>query len=128
MMYPLWSTLCWRPRVRLGVRRAGVITRACPHVCCCCAACVCNLGLAPASQQPRSTRAGAGRLAFVGHSQGTTQAFAALASQPGLAAQLSCAVMLAPAVHMRHIQSYPLNFLAAMDADRVGRCCAREAP
>lgn len=59
------------------------------------------------------------QLAFVGHSQGTTQAFAALASQPELRRQLSFAAMLAPAVHMRHIRSYPLQVLASMDADRV---------
>ena len=65
-----------------------------------------------------------GQLAYVGHSQGTTQMFAALSSSPALRARLSLAVMLAPAVHMRHIQALPLQVLAAMDADKVRiQCC-----
>ena len=65
-----------------------------------------------------------GQLAYVGHSQGTTQMFAALSSNPALRARLSLAVMLAPAVHMRHIQALPLQVLAAMDADKVrSQCC-----
>jgi hypothetical protein len=63
--------------------------------------------------------AGCARLAFVGHSQGTTQAFGALAANPGLRDRLSLAIMLAPAVHMRFIQSPALRVLAAMDADTV---------
>ncbi|KAL4857745.1 Lysosomal acid lipase/cholesteryl ester hydrolase [Chlorella vulgaris] len=62
---------------------------------------------------------GCARLAFVGHSQGTTQAFGALAANPGLRDRLSLAVMLAPAVHMRFIQSPALRVLAAMDADTL---------
>lgn len=68
---------------------------------------------------PCSPAAGCARLAFVGHSQGTTQAFGALAANPGLRDRLSLAVMLAPAVHMRFIQSPALRVLAAMDADTV---------
>jgi hypothetical protein len=50
--------------------------------------------------------------------------FAALSSSPALRARLSLAVMLAPAVHMRHIQALPLQVLAAMDADKVrSQCC-----
>jgi len=71
----------------------------------------CSLAVVPAGNSSR--------LAFIGHSQGTTQTFAALASRAELRRQLSFAAMLAPAVHMRHIRSYPLQVLAAMDADRV---------
>lgn len=63
---------------------------------------------------------GAAHMAFVGHSQGTTQLFAALAAQPALRSRLSVAVMLAPAVHMRGIHAPMMQILAAMDADRVG--------
>ena len=71
-----------------------------------------------------SGRNAGGQLAYVGHSQGTTQMFAALSSSPALRARLSLAIMLAPAVHMRHIQALPLQVLAAMDADKVGsQCC-----
>lgn len=62
---------------------------------------------------------GAAQLAYVGHSQGTTQLFAALASQPALRSRLSVAVMLAPAVHMRGIRAPAMQILAAMDADRL---------
>ena len=41
----------------------------------------------PASLVHALARTNASALAYVGHSQGTTLAFAALASQPGLAAQ-----------------------------------------
>ncbi|PSC70369.1 lysosomal acid lipase cholesteryl ester hydrolase [Micractinium conductrix] len=62
---------------------------------------------------------GASQLAYVGHSQGTTQAFAALASSPALRRRLSLAVMLAPAVHMGNIRRLPFEILAALDADRI---------
>ncbi|KAL4438220.1 hypothetical protein ABPG77_010581 [Micractinium sp. CCAP 211/92] len=62
---------------------------------------------------------GSPQLAYVGHSQGTTQLFAALAAQPALRDRLSVAVMLAPAVHMRGIHAPAMQILAAMDADRL---------
>ena len=64
---------------------------------------------------------GAATLAYVGHSQGSTQMFAALGGAGGgeMAARLSGAVMLAPAVHMRYVQSLPMVLLAQMQADKV---------
>ncbi|EFN56361.1 hypothetical protein CHLNCDRAFT_35098 [Chlorella variabilis] len=64
-------------------------------------------------------QSGCTQLAYVGHSQGTTQMFAALASNPALRGKLCVAVMLAPAVHMRYIASPALQVLAAMDADKL---------
>lgn len=45
--------------------------------------------------------------------------FAALASNPALLQQLSLAVMLAPAVYMRHVASLPMVALASLDVDKV---------
>lgn len=62
---------------------------------------------------------GAERVAYVGHSQGTTQAIAALASNADLRSRVSIAVMLAPAVFMAHMSSYPMLALAELQADQL---------
>lgn len=96
---------------------------------CSCTLLICSPRLDMATPSCIPSLAGnASSLAFIGHSQGTTQTFAALASRPELRSRLSFAAMLAPAVQMRHIRSYPLQVLAAMDADRVsGRLAADRA-
>lgn len=58
-------------------------------------------------------------LAYVGHSQGTTVALAALSTQAPLRAALRPVVLLAPAVSLRHIQSIPMLTLARLQADQV---------
>ena len=59
------------------------------------------------------------QLAYVGHSQGTTQLLAALAASPVLRPKLAIAALLAPAVHMRSIRSPPLQVLADLNADQA---------
>lgn len=62
---------------------------------------------------------GCATLAYVGHSQGTTVALAALSTQGALRAALRPVVLLAPAISLRHIQSIPMLTLARLQADQV---------
>ena len=103
---------------------AGVSCRGPPPACACCPAFK-HMQPLHCPLAPLFAAAGASQLAYVGHSQGTTQAFAALASSPALRRRLSLAVMLAPAVHMGNIRRLPFEILAALDADRAsaGRGC-----
>eukprot|EP00884_Botryococcus_braunii_P012670 jgi/Botrbrau1/21403/Bobra.0216s0022.1 len=61
----------------------------------------------------------AGTLSYVGHSQGTTIALAALSSSPTLASKINFAVLLAPVTFTGHITSRPLVTLAHMKTDEV---------
>ncbi|KAL6768086.1 LIP1 [Auxenochlorella protothecoides x Auxenochlorella symbiontica] len=61
---------------------------------------------------------GCATLAYVGHSQGTTVALAALSTQGALRAALRPVVLLAPAISLRHIQSIPMLTLARLQADQ----------
>ena len=62
-----------------------------------------------------------------GHSQGTTTALAAFAEDPGLAAKVSAAALLAPAAFLQHLASPPIRELATLDTDtvRVHLACDR---
>eukprot|EP00873_Tetraselmis_striata_P026284 jgi/Tetstr1/446548/TSEL_034073.t1 len=62
---------------------------------------------------------GGQRLGYVGHSQGTTMALAALSSQPSLARKLSVAVLLAPVAFTTHITSSPIRTMANLDTEQV---------
>eukprot|EP00013_Stygamoeba_regulata_P029755 CAMPEP_0177655296 /NCGR_PEP_ID=MMETSP0447-20121125/14874_1 /TAXON_ID=0 /ORGANISM="Stygamoeba regulata, Strain BSH-02190019" /LENGTH=300 /DNA_ID=CAMNT_0019159171 /DNA_START=527 /DNA_END=1429 /DNA_ORIENTATION=- len=61
----------------------------------------------------------ASRLAYVGHSEGTTQLFAALAIDPSLEKSLNCFVGLGPVMTVRHITSPFLRMAAFLRLDRV---------
>ena len=54
-----------------------------------------------------------------GHSQGTTLALAAFSENPGLAARVSAAALLAPVAFLQHLQSPPIRALAKIDTDAV---------
>lgn len=58
---------------------------------------------------------GAEKIGFVGHSQGTTIAFAAFSSDKTLADHISIAVMLAPVAFATHITSKIMKWLARLD-------------
>lgn len=58
-------------------------------------------------------------LAVVGHSQGSTQVFAALASRPSLGKHISIFVALGPAVYVRYVSSIPLLMLAHLHSDEL---------
>ena len=59
------------------------------------------------------------KLAFIGHSQGTTQAFAALASHPPLQHRIALFVALGPAAFVRYTDSIPLLILAQLHSDEL---------
>jgi pimeloyl-ACP methyl ester carboxylesterase len=62
---------------------------------------------------------GAATLSYVGHSQGCTQAFAALSADAALRRQLDVFVALAPAVYLRRVSSLPMLFLARLEIDQL---------
>ena len=59
------------------------------------------------------------RIAYVGHSQGATQAFAALSAAPELQQYISICIALGPAIYVRYTSSVPLLLLAQMQADQL---------
>jgi len=60
------------------------------------------------------------QLAYVGHSQGTTTALAAIAeNHAGLAAKISAAALLAPVAFLQHLDSPPIKELATLGTDAV---------
>ena len=59
------------------------------------------------------------KLAYIGHSQGTTQAFAALSAAPQLQSKIALFVALGPAVFVRFTSSIPLLLLAQLQADQL---------
>lgn len=59
------------------------------------------------------------KLGYIGHSQGTTQAFAALSAAPELQRNLALFVALGPAVFVRFTSSIPLLLLAQLQADQL---------
>mmetsp|Transcript_23478 Transcript_23478/g.67051 ORF Transcript_23478/g.67051 Transcript_23478/m.67051 type:complete len:494 (-) Transcript_23478:115-1596(-) len=62
---------------------------------------------------------GGSRLAYVGHSEGTTQAFAALAWNTDLASKISVFVALAPAVFVESVKVPFLRAGAALGLDKM---------
>lgn len=62
---------------------------------------------------------GVPRLAYVGYSQGTTMALAALSSQPQLAAAVTGAVLLAPVAFVGHMSSPLFSLMAQLDTEKV---------
>ncbi|KAK9831388.1 hypothetical protein WJX81_000112 [Elliptochloris bilobata] len=75
----------------------------------------------PASIAHALAVSNASKLAYVGHSQGSTIGLAALASQPALAAKISVGVLMAPVMHLAHCSSVPLVLLAKTNSDTVAR-------
>lgn len=54
-----------------------------------------------------------------GHSQGTTMALAAFASDPALSQRITAAALLAPVAFLQHLESPPIRALAAIDTNVV---------
>lgn len=73
----------------------------------------------PASIDYILAATGAASLGYVGHSQGTTMGFAALASQPDLAQKVNVAIMMAPVTFLGHITSQPVEAMARLQADQM---------
>jgi pimeloyl-ACP methyl ester carboxylesterase len=61
------------------------------------------------------TVTGAAKIGYVGHSQGTTQGFAAFLSNPQLASQISAYAALAPVVRVGHMSNVLLRFLVDLN-------------
>jgi pimeloyl-ACP methyl ester carboxylesterase len=55
------------------------------------------------------------QLSYVGHSQGTTQAFAAFSSNPILAKKIAAFAALAPVTRVGHLSNKLLQLLADID-------------
>jgi len=58
---------------------------------------------------------GAKKLAYIGHSEGTTQAFAGLIENPSLANKISIFIALAPVAYVHHTGSLLLRIMADFD-------------
>jgi len=68
------------------------------------------------------TRTGQKSVLYVGHSQGTTQMFAALAENYGqLKSKISLFIALSPVAYVRYITSVPIKMMADLDMDRIIR-------
>jgi len=59
------------------------------------------------------------KLAYVGHSQGATQSFAALSAKPALQQNIAILVALAPAIYLRYTSSIPFLILAQLHTDQM---------
>lgn len=59
------------------------------------------------------------RISFVGFSQGSTVALAALASQPELAQRLKAVALMGPVSYLQHLESQPLKMLASLNSDML---------
>lgn len=59
------------------------------------------------------------KIAYVGHSEGTTQMFAMLATCPELASKLSCFTALGPVARVGNLDSYVLKLLGQFYGDRL---------
>lgn len=59
------------------------------------------------------------QLAYVGHSQGTTIALAAMSENKRLQEQLSIAILLGPAAFASHVSSKAMIFLADLHTDQI---------
>jgi pimeloyl-ACP methyl ester carboxylesterase len=59
------------------------------------------------------------KIAYIGHSQGATQAFAALSAMPALQQQIALFIALAPAVYLRDTFSIPFLILAQLHTDEM---------
>lgn len=59
------------------------------------------------------------KLAYVGHSQGATQAFAALSAKPALQQKIAALIALAPAIFLRYTSSIPFLLLAQLHTDQM---------
>jgi pimeloyl-ACP methyl ester carboxylesterase len=57
------------------------------------------------------------KLTYIGHSEGTIQAFLGLISLPEMASKLNLYVPLAPIAYVGHVKSLLLQAMAAFDAD-----------
>lgn len=57
------------------------------------------------------------RISYVGFSQGSTVALAALSSQPELAQRLKAVALMGPVSYMTHLESQPLKMLASLNSD-----------
>eukprot|EP00455_Lapot_gusevi_P033886 TRINITY_DN3717_c0_g1_i4.p1 TRINITY_DN3717_c0_g1~~TRINITY_DN3717_c0_g1_i4.p1 ORF type:complete len:263 (+),score=104.78 TRINITY_DN3717_c0_g1_i4:127-915(+) len=66
-----------------------------------------------------SQNTGHASIGYVGHSQGTTQAFAAFLLNPAIADKVNVFVALAPALYVGHQQSVLLSILAGFDVDKL---------
>mmetsp|Transcript_25167 Transcript_25167/g.35133 ORF Transcript_25167/g.35133 Transcript_25167/m.35133 type:complete len:233 (+) Transcript_25167:298-996(+) len=59
------------------------------------------------------------KIAYIGHSEGTTQMFAMLATCPELASKLSCFTALGPVARVGNLDSRVLKLLGQLYADRI---------
>ena len=59
------------------------------------------------------------KLVYVGHSQGTTQAFAAFSEQPELNSKVALFVALAPVAYVDHQKSILISLLADFDIANI---------
>lgn len=64
-------------------------------------------------------RTGMEKIAYVGHSQGSTTAFAALSSNADLSSHISIGVMLGPVAFASHITNPFMGSLARMNTDQI---------
>jgi len=62
---------------------------------------------------------GQSQVAYVGHSQGTTQMFAAASLSADVRAKLSIFVALAPAAYVQHQTSFLVSLMADLDIDQI---------
>lgn len=62
---------------------------------------------------------GASSLSYIGHSQGTIQAFAGFPSFPNLAKKINLFVGMAPVAYVHHQRGWALNVIADLDVDRI---------
>ena len=58
-------------------------------------------------------------LAYIGHSQGTIQAFAGFSSLPELAKKINLFVGMAPVAYVHHQRGWALNIIADLDVDKL---------
>eukprot|EP01102_Stenamoeba_stenopodia_P010847 TRINITY_DN3303_c0_g1_i1.p1 TRINITY_DN3303_c0_g1~~TRINITY_DN3303_c0_g1_i1.p1 ORF type:complete len:420 (-),score=90.59 TRINITY_DN3303_c0_g1_i1:81-1340(-) len=63
-------------------------------------------------------KTGAKTISYIGHSQGTIQAFAGFLN-PALSSRVNVFIALAPVAYLKHIKSVLLQALAALDVDKI---------
>lgn len=73
----------------------------------------------PAMVEYELAATGHSKVSYIGHSQGTTIMMAALSSNPGFAALIQVAILLAPVTFVTHVDSVPLVTLAKLNTDEV---------
>eukprot|EP00877_Chromochloris_zofingiensis_P012454 jgi/Chrzof1/7462/Cz02g24260.t1_LIP1[v5.2] len=73
----------------------------------------------PAMVEYELAATGHSKVSYIGHSQGTTIMMAALSSNPGFAALIQVAILLAPVTFVTHVDSVPLVTLAKLNTDEI---------